>query len=341
MEHVTFRLEVLTPAFVSGADQESVELRAATVRGHVRWWWRARQDPSADLTELGGREGELFGSARLKLKSLVRFEIEGPGTLRVIPAGTPAPRSNVTYEYQRRGQRGTADILPYLAYGPVRLLTRDDRERYQATRDPRFTDHGRPRRGALFIRPAIAPETKFRVKCSWRPGVLSEEMLEELVGAVSAWVTLGGLGTRARKGFGALAGSVEAASSPDLMESARRWWEAAEREALRTDEAVSRVARYPTLRGRVVHLGPRAETWQEALAGVGLVYKERRPRGDIRWIAGDASQRRASSILLSVIRENGSYRGVLAFLPCDQDGTGRGAQAALQFRDEFLRWQLT
>lgn len=41
MKKINFTLETLTPLFLAGNDQNAVELRAASIRGHLRYWYRA------------------------------------------------------------------------------------------------------------------------------------------------------------------------------------------------------------------------------------------------------------------------------------------------------------
>jgi len=41
MKKLIFTLETITPLFLSGTDQSVVELRAASIRGHLRYWYRA------------------------------------------------------------------------------------------------------------------------------------------------------------------------------------------------------------------------------------------------------------------------------------------------------------
>lgn len=57
MKSKTYDLEFITPAFLAGANQGRAELRAASVRGALRWWFRA----------LGGtkdEEAEVFGGVQ-------------------------------------------------------------------------------------------------------------------------------------------------------------------------------------------------------------------------------------------------------------------------------------
>ncbi|TAE90912.1 MAG: type III-B CRISPR module RAMP protein Cmr1 [Verrucomicrobia bacterium] len=42
-----YQLEIITPCFCAGADQGIAEIRAASIRGQLRWWFRV----------LGGRHG--------------------------------------------------------------------------------------------------------------------------------------------------------------------------------------------------------------------------------------------------------------------------------------------
>ena len=57
MKSKTYDLEFITPAFLAGANQGRAELRAASVRGALRWWFRT----------LGGtkdEEAEVFGGVQ-------------------------------------------------------------------------------------------------------------------------------------------------------------------------------------------------------------------------------------------------------------------------------------
>lgn len=56
MKSETYRIELVTPCFCAGADQTRAEIRAPSIRGQLRWWFRA----------LGGtpeQEADIFGSA--------------------------------------------------------------------------------------------------------------------------------------------------------------------------------------------------------------------------------------------------------------------------------------
>ena len=55
-------IEFITPAFLAGADQNVPEIRVPSIRGELRWWFRA----------LGGtqsEEAELFGSVHMNVSA--------------------------------------------------------------------------------------------------------------------------------------------------------------------------------------------------------------------------------------------------------------------------------
>ncbi|MCO6492728.1 MAG: type III-B CRISPR module RAMP protein Cmr1 [Phaeodactylibacter sp.] len=64
METITFHCKVITPMFLAGADGRTPELRAPSIKGAMRFWWRAIKADlveSGNYTELKKQEGNLFG----------------------------------------------------------------------------------------------------------------------------------------------------------------------------------------------------------------------------------------------------------------------------------------
>lgn len=63
MPTVQYMLKTITPWFLNGPDPRSPELRAASVRGQLRYWFRAIEGArTADLQQLWQRESNIFGS---------------------------------------------------------------------------------------------------------------------------------------------------------------------------------------------------------------------------------------------------------------------------------------
>jgi len=85
MYEATFELETLTPLFMRGADQSKVEFRSASVKGAMRWWFRALAGNyfGNDITKLREAECRVFGcagSGRTR-RSAVVVEINFPNDI--------------------------------------------------------------------------------------------------------------------------------------------------------------------------------------------------------------------------------------------------------------------
>lgn len=61
MKKDTYRCEILTPMFLAGFDPRSPELRVPSIKGMLRYWWRAIH-PNLSLSKLQAKESSLFGS---------------------------------------------------------------------------------------------------------------------------------------------------------------------------------------------------------------------------------------------------------------------------------------
>ena len=86
------KLEFITPAFLSGADQGQAELRAASIRGALRWWFRVLGGTKEEETEVfGGVQG---GATRSKVivRALVTNSVHGAFE-------APRPMSDLGYLY--------------------------------------------------------------------------------------------------------------------------------------------------------------------------------------------------------------------------------------------------
>jgi len=163
--------EVATPMFCAGAFSYDVRVRPASLRGVLRWWWRAAEygvlagaaDEKDVLTELAKREGALFGRAS-----------EGGGS-GAVGLRVTVPQKPSGQHWQNQVEPGSA----YLGYGVVK-------------------PDGKPLRNCLA--PSPVP---FRVDLVCRG--LADERLSSLERALRALGLFGGLGARSRRGWGSLA----------------------------------------------------------------------------------------------------------------------------------------
>jgi CRISPR-associated protein Cmr1 len=168
---LTATYRITTPMFSAGADQQSAELRGASFKGALRFWFRALA--WGEHASLGAvkaveavkaAEDALFGSMRTGqakvLLSLSAIEEKSP-----LRAGT-------------RFSLG----LGYLAG--------------QGISSPN------PEGGALTKRPSLRPGTRFHVRLLLRSMSAQEEA--QVCRSLIALGLLGGMGARSRRGFGSL-----------------------------------------------------------------------------------------------------------------------------------------
>lgn len=184
---LAFDVELLTPAYIGGPTprrlDEHMPLRPSTVRGMLRWWFRAGaaallwpRDDSGDerarvIEALGQAESILFGSTE-RASPVVVLPPEG-GVPKEMPPPDPAEFPGVRY----------------LGYGLF-----DDRN---------------------IVPESLRTPPLLRLTLGLRRDVAG---VRELLGAtVWLWMALGGLGARSRRGFGSmkLAGAGDTLGWPD------------------------------------------------------------------------------------------------------------------------------
>jgi len=87
MQTITFECETITPMFLAGADGQTPELRAPSIKGALRFWWRAmnghlgledKKDRDGKIIQKGLKtiEGEIFGSTSGRSKVIIRIQAQ-------------------------------------------------------------------------------------------------------------------------------------------------------------------------------------------------------------------------------------------------------------------------
>lgn len=186
------KLTLVTPAFLAGALQraEDCDLRPATVRGLLRWWWRALHSGSVPVTELRRLERMLWGAT--ESSGAIALEVErisgtAPVTFRVeeICGQYRIPR---VAKDEKRSQG-----LLYLAYG-----MQEGRRKGRVVKPPRqYLPAGCAWRIRIIARACYDSGRQKK----WEP----EEVLAQARAALLALVELGGIGAKARRGYGSMA----------------------------------------------------------------------------------------------------------------------------------------
>lgn len=189
----TFALELVSPAFLSGADQtaaESCELRVATLRGQLRWWWRTLHAAWLDVKTLRTLEAMVWGST----------EAASPVRLSLMPVGAPSaklfdhkddfkPKPDFKKAHglaQPPTNKKTTQGLFYLAYG----MDENAKVGGQTVRRQRYY---------------VEPGAQWELRMAIRRGPDDHLIADQVRAAVCLLCRFGGVGSKARKGFGSFA----------------------------------------------------------------------------------------------------------------------------------------
>lgn len=167
---MSVRLEVVTPILGGSTQTRAVDevdvIRAATVRGHLRFWWRALYAARySSAQELYERESQVWG----------RAATDGGGRSAV----------EIRIDVERHGAKDESDIDLQRTPGAYGLWpARAERRQGQVTKPPA------PRR---------MPGTEFRLTL-----IAAASCEPEVRNALRAWILFGGYGSRTRRGLGSL-----------------------------------------------------------------------------------------------------------------------------------------
>ncbi len=192
-EHVAnaqFNLCLATPAFLAGADQdrEDCDLRPASLRGLLRWWWRTMHTAHVGHEQLRRLETAVWGDS--EVGSPVRLAVD------FISGGSPKqhPNKNDRNFLREHGisqpehkQKVTQGLF-YASYGMA--------ERRQPRRWLRPA-------GSRWKLTAAARDGRFREGSNGAQVKLPASiLLEQVSAAVWLLARFGSAGSRSRKGFG-------------------------------------------------------------------------------------------------------------------------------------------
>lgn len=187
MIRLSYNLEIITPCFCAGADpQKQAEIRAASIRGQLRWWFRVLGGfQSLAPMRLREQEDLIFGSAAGNKGRA------GQLALRV--------REISLEKAVRDGQQ-----LGHRNFSPSAFLTFPIQSREQQRQVTQYAGRGCILSG------------HFELHLLWRGARRHQKDLEALVGV---FANLGSLGFRGRRAMGALRLENPALSIPTCLEA--------------------------------------------------------------------------------------------------------------------------
>lgn len=201
-ETLTATYRIVTPMFIGDAHQEATEITAASVKGALRFWWRAlnwgrfrNQTGASDETALKAlhtAEAELFGASADE-----RFPGRGQGSflLKVTHGDLTKLFKDTLHPDLKPTRRKRGERWPdqnhmaaarYLGYGLIVAATTRNRETREVEKEA-----GQLERSCFDTGQTFTIQLLFRGKVD-----------TSIVDAVKALGLLGGLGSRVRHGFG-------------------------------------------------------------------------------------------------------------------------------------------
>lgn len=186
-------LELVSPAFLAGAMQrrEECDLRPATVRGLLRWWWRALHAGRMNVESLRALEAALWGDTEkagaISLE-IIRLEKLTPGEFDVYQL----VRHYRLVQHQKDAKQ--AQGILYLGYGMQKVKAKPEK--------------GQPEKPARHFMPAGA---KWRIRLVAKPlhikgeaALTAEAVLKHAIAALVALAEFGGVGAKSRRGYGSI-----------------------------------------------------------------------------------------------------------------------------------------
>lgn len=188
MQILTFTCRVITPMFLAGANGTEPELRAASIKGAMRFWWRAIQ-AETDIKTLREAEADIFGGAGVgdDGKDAKRSKVIVRVTETKMEKCQKPFSQDSKYSVGTPGTDKKANILEYLAYGPVSN---------PPTMGRAYFDVG----------------STFKIIISTPPEHI--ELIQNLIALISFF---GGLGSRSRNGYGCFSVDELADKTPESI----------------------------------------------------------------------------------------------------------------------------
>ena len=307
MNPIIFNLKSITPTFLAGVDGKSFELRPSSVKGLMRFWWRAcywgENTTSISSAKINEKEGKLFGTT-------VKDGLKSPFSIRLFheipiqPSNEPFPKHNIMVT--SRGRRFPINILEYLAYGTME---------YQRGK------------GNVFIREYLPVGQKFSVKIIPTNNLKADDV-KEIVKSFYYLSIFGGLGAKSRNGFGAFT-----VLNPEEFAKYGVDYSFSDEKVVNIVKKNENIPYYSAFsrRALIFELKKTPNSWDGCLAELGKIYRsarnnlERKHQYEKRQYIGapivafkkyqSFLERRAKPYFLRIRRIDDHYKGHILYLP--------------------------
>jgi CRISPR-associated protein Cmr1 len=319
MKTITFSCETITPMFLSGADGSTPELRPPSIKGALRFWWRAMN--GGDYKVLKNREDEIFGSTKLKSKLLISTTHKNFKTSSVDLSGRMIPVKDKTF---------SIDILGYLLYGI----------------------YEKPHKQTPFMnRDYIEVEEKFTVDFCLN---LADDIIQQIIEAFFCVSYFGGLGAKSRNGFGRFC--IEKFEINDSIQKKPNYQNLFDKYFNKSQTSFSAFSQSSILFETIEN---KSSNYKTVLNNLGIMYRDAKLSLEAKHLYNERQfivapiivegegqksllDRHSKPYFLSVIKhKNGEYQGIILFLSYDYckdiDISEIGSNTVSDLQEEFKR----
>ena len=168
-----YKMRFTSPCFCSGASDACAELRASSVRGQLRWWFRALGGTRASEKKVFGGVAQKSGDGNVKSGIVVRTRLIKESSDWALPLFGPNDPESYVFYYAK-----VSGIDP------------------NASKEEKDRGGPRWRNNAYF-----APGTTWELQIIYRDEQLSTDVAFQ--NALKCFLVLGGIGLRVTRGLGA------------------------------------------------------------------------------------------------------------------------------------------
>ncbi len=250
-----YRCELLTPLIMSGADQSQAELRAPSIKGALRWWWRALHptgpDAKGEYHELRLKEDNLFGGVH----------------------GESAQKSKVSLSVAWETNKSDIQHLTCEEGDGITKWAGPPNKRRPDARDPlTYFLFGAYQMGDNTARTLVLPKSSKNESVYFLLSVrCSADVWLAVEPSIQAMLTFGGFGLKHRNGFGQVAYTVQSETNGQFVEDQINIEEFVEKHRQDSSGDVGYAAfSKQTLLSK--HYQSSSSNWKHVLADAGLMY---------------------------------------------------------------------
>lgn len=233
IERQTYDVDVVTPMFLGAADPKEAELRAASIKGMLRFWWRATCGIDK-LEEMKTKENDVFGSTSTKSSFSISVKTKDNCDVKRKTEFDEYKNSRAAHStYSVEGHNNLKPyILDYLSYGTY--------------------EYKKEQHKNIYNKKHIEPDFKFSIIFNF----YNKEYIAEVIKSFQYLLSFGGIGAKNRNGFGSIySDKIEYINAKNLSNSDLKSFSALSKES------------------KCFELSEEFDSWEEALCKIGSAYR--------------------------------------------------------------------